>query len=300
MRQYRKFGSLTVSDAARGIFPRAASVLFVFRRVACCLLTRHTAGDCTYTTQVQSPKGAGRERIKWSRYAQKALLGQGNPIFAQHRVRLVSWLGAVLWFTSGGPAQTVQSPPQQPAPVPPAAVLAPAILEEFPPSAPTVTYENGVLTISAYNSTLSDILLGIHSQTGADVDIPPQTMERVVTRLGPGPARDVVQSLLRGSRFNYVIVGSTADPNAIARVLLFAKPTAESAPHPVMNSADTVPHLRFKHNENNIVAEEMQPEWNSQEPAPPVRAWQQMLQQRGQMVMEEFQRNRRPSGARTP
>jgi len=46
-------------------------------------------------------------------------------------------------------------------------------------------------------------------QTGAEIEIPSAT-ERVVTHLGPGPARDVMADLLNGSRFNYVLLGSPA------------------------------------------------------------------------------------------
>ena len=87
---------------------------------------------------------------------------------------------------------------------------------------PQVTYENNQLTIVAPNSTLADILRAVRKQTGADIEVP-AAPERVVTHLGPGPAREIVAELLNGSRFNYVLLGSPSDESALTRVVLVAK-----------------------------------------------------------------------------
>jgi len=87
---------------------------------------------------------------------------------------------------------------------------------------PQVTYQNNQLTIVAPNSTLADILRAVHKQTGAEIEVP-AAPERVVTHLGPGPAREVVAELLNGSRFNYVLLGSPADDSALTRIVLVAK-----------------------------------------------------------------------------
>jgi hypothetical protein len=87
---------------------------------------------------------------------------------------------------------------------------------------PQVTFQNNQLTIVAPNSTLADILRAVRKQTGAEIEIPPAP-ERVVTHLGPGPARSVVAELLNGSRFNYILLGSPADDSVLARVVLVAK-----------------------------------------------------------------------------
>jgi hypothetical protein len=101
-------------------------------------------------------------------------------------------------------------------------------LESVTAIAPQVTYHGGQLTILAPNSTLGDILRAVRKQTGAEMDIPPNATERVVTNLGPGPAREVVAELLNGSRFNYVLLGSSADMNLLTRVVLVAKTDAGS------------------------------------------------------------------------
>jgi hypothetical protein len=97
---------------------------------------------------------------------------------------------------------------------------------------PQVTYENNQLTIVAPNSTLADILRAVKKLTGAEIDVP-AAPERVVTRLGPGPARDVVADLLNGSRFNYVLLGAPDNLAALSRVVLVAKSgNQEIAPNP--------------------------------------------------------------------
>ena len=64
----------------------------------------------------------------------------------------------------------------------------------MPALPPQVHYSRGQLTIVAENSTLADILRAVRTQTGADVEVPPNATERVVAHLGPGPARDVLDS----------------------------------------------------------------------------------------------------------
>ena len=96
-------------------------------------------------------------------------------------------------------------------------------LDAIPAVAPQVSYQGGQLTIIAPNSTLGDILRGVRKHTSADIEIPPTASERVVTRLGPGPAREVMAELLNGSHFNYILLGSPDDANLLVRVVLVAK-----------------------------------------------------------------------------
>ncbi len=51
-------------------------------------------------------------------------------------------------------------------------------------------------------------LRAISNQTGTVIDVPPGPDERVVGVFGPGRMRDVLASLLNGSRFNYLKDGS--------------------------------------------------------------------------------------------
>jgi len=103
-------------------------------------------------------------------------------------------------------------------------------LNQLPPSEPKVTYENGLLSIAAQNSTLAEILGDVRQLTGASIELPPNgAQERVVTQLGPGAPRDVLALLLNGTAFNYVMLGSTSDPNAIATIVITPKPSSGEA-----------------------------------------------------------------------
>lgn len=109
----------------------------------------------------------------------------------------------------------VEEPPSPPLPPPPSPTP-----EQLPSRQPTVTYQNGELTIQAANSTLGDILRAVGSKTGASIDVPPGANERVVSQFGPGPAREVLAKLLNGTNFNYVMIGTPADPTTVAQLIL--------------------------------------------------------------------------------
>jgi hypothetical protein len=115
-------------------------------------------------------------------------------------------------------------------------------LEQMPAVAPQVTYQGEQLTVVASNSTLGDILKAVHAQTGAQIDLPGNGAERVVGHFGPGPARDVLSSLLNGSHFNYVLLGSEANPQSLDRVILMAKSSAPADSGPVQEAANPAPN----------------------------------------------------------
>jgi len=118
--------------------------------------------------------------------------------------------------------RTAKKAPPPPLPSGPTGPVQQIPLDSIAAVPPEVTFENNELTIVAPNSTLADILRAVKKLTGAEIDVP-AAPERVVTRLGPGPARDVVADLLNGSRFNYVLLGSPDNLSALSRVVLVAK-----------------------------------------------------------------------------
>jgi hypothetical protein len=128
------------------------------------------------------------------------------------------------------PAQKQPVKQEPVVPQPPPQPLVPLTLEGMPAMPPEVSYRDGQLTIVAQNSTLADILRAVRAQTHASVDVPSSATERVVSHFGPGPAREVLAELLNGSHFNYVLLGSAADPAALDRVIL--TPKAPSAAEP--------------------------------------------------------------------
>jgi hypothetical protein len=125
--------------------------------------------------------------------------------------------------------KTKKAPPLPPLPSGPTGPVQQIPLDAIAPVPPQVAYQNGQLTIVAPNSTLGDILRAVKKQTGAEIEIPPAN-DRVVTHLGPGPAREVMADLLNGSRFNYVLLGSAENSNLLTRVVLVAKTGDTAAP----------------------------------------------------------------------
>ncbi|MBV9075756.1 MAG: hypothetical protein JOZ10_19195 [Acidobacteria bacterium] len=132
---------------------------------------------------------------------------------------------AILWFSgvalgqsTPGDSDDTQAPAQATSSATP----------ERSSQPPTVTFQNGELTIVAFNSTLHDVLESVRLKTGAIMDIPPEATERVFVSLGPGPTRRVLDTLLAGSSFNYILMGSENDPQTLSRVMLSVKPKGNS------------------------------------------------------------------------
>lgn len=101
-----------------------------------------------------------------------------------------------------------------------------ALMALAPPPPPPVQvgFERGLLTISANKATLAQVLYQVHLRTGADIPIPSGAeQEQVAIQAGPGPAKDVLASLLNGSRFNYVLQGTAKDPQGVSAVILTPK-----------------------------------------------------------------------------
>jgi hypothetical protein len=201
---------------------------------------------------------------------------------------------------------------QQAAPPPlPSGTLGPVQqvpLDAIPAVAPQVNYEDGLLTIIAPNSTLGDILRGVRKRTSADIEIPATANERVVTRLGPGPAREVVAELLNGSRFNYVLLGSPADANQLVRVVLVAKTGPDNpSPTPAEAGNATPPNgapaaeaaeaeTQDENTEDNQDQNAAEAEQAPPADQPGVKTPQQMLQemQQRQLQMQQQQGNGQP------
>jgi hypothetical protein len=200
----------------------------------------------------------------------------------------------------------VQPPPPPPLPSGPTGQPVQQIpLDSIAAVPPQVSFQNSQLTIVAPNSTLADILRAVRKLTGAEIDIPPAP-ERVVTHLGPGPARAIVAELLNGSRFNYVLLGSPADETVLTRVVLVAKSGPDATPglaaaHPgpavaQANNApeDTASDAEAEAAEENMNADEAppdQPTADAEQPAnngdqPAVKTPQQMLQEMQQRQMQ--------------
>lgn len=91
-----------------------------------------------------------------------------------------------------------------------------------------VSYEDGLLSISAQDAPLSDVLAQLHQRTGATIEAPADLDERIAVEIGPGPAAQVVAALLEATHFNYVIAGAANKPGAVQSIQLTVKPSLDA------------------------------------------------------------------------
>src|ERR1700686_1675164 len=153
-------------------------------------------------------RSTGNGKIGQSAVAAEPLAARGNGVFLMRRTR--RWFAWGLWLAT--PVLLAQTALAQTA-APAAAPITtrhhkshktqnPLVLRPFPsgprcqvrmdqiPATPAkVSFQGGLLTISAQNSTLGEILRDVRKLTGASIEIPPgsgATGERVIAHLGPG------------------------------------------------------------------------------------------------------------------
>lgn len=90
-----------------------------------------------------------------------------------------------------------------------------------PPKPPLeVEFENGLLRIHTERATLAQVLFEVQRQTGAEIAIPAGAeSEEIAVELGPAPAREVLATLLNGSRYNFIFVGNTRGRNLQKAIL---------------------------------------------------------------------------------
>jgi hypothetical protein len=116
----------------------------------------------------------------------------------------------------------------------------PAVSAQPASSVPKVTYVNGQLTIRAQDVSLGDVLRAVSVKTGAVIEFPvDRAQEHLFANAGPGPVREVLATLLNGSRFNYVMLASPANPGILQRMILTSsdEPASTSSAQPVQAAA---------------------------------------------------------------
>jgi hypothetical protein len=107
---------------------------------------------------------------------------------------------------------------------PRAASTAEAVPAAPPKPKVDVGVHSNLLSIRAEGATLAEVLYEVHRRTGAEIAIPAGAeQERVVVNMGPAPGKEVIASLLNGSRFNYILLGSDTDPGGFKNLLLSPK-----------------------------------------------------------------------------
>ena len=143
------------------------------------------------------------------------------------------------------PSQAHAAPAARTIPATPVATEAPDV-----PASPIVTYVNGQLTIFAENATLSQVLTLLHNAMGTEVDVPAgSASERVWAHIGPGSAHKVLSELLANTDLDYILQGSSSDPNAIHTLTLSVRSQEAPKNGPAgVQSASEPRNPRFVHN----------------------------------------------------
>jgi hypothetical protein len=204
----------------------------------------------------------------------------------------------------------------QPAPVAQATPLPELTPEQGPSSPPEVHFQDGRLTILARNSTMGDVLNAVRQKTGAAVDMPAVSSERVVGQFGPGAPRDVIAQLLNGSHYDYVLVGSPADPGALNKIVLMAKASGPEPVHPAQpnnqppdENLQAVPEVDSETSDDtasdNVSQPDTQPteeepqadQSDQQQNAPAVKTPEQLLRELQQQQQQQQQNMSGPPGA---
>ena len=189
------------------------------------------------------------------------------------------------------PSNIVPPGAQQEQPVP-----VPSTPANMPPQPPDVTYQNGLLTIRAENSTLADVLTQVKNKIGAQIQVPPgASMERVVVQEGPAPPRTALASLLNGSGFDFVIVGSMQDPQSVERVMLTPHVQSAASPQPAYTARRSQPAPEYQGNE-----EEQNTSEEPTMPVPPQPAVNQPGTRPGQAQQPGQESGQTNNGPKTP
>src|SRR5438128_9621583 len=170
------------------------------------------------------------------------------------------------------PART-QQPALRPQTVPPQQA---AVASAKPPL--EVSFQSGLLSVRSERASLAQVLYEVHRRTGADIAVPAGAeREQVVTNLGPGPAKEVLASLLNGSHYNFIILGADEGTGSLERVILSPRFEGGAAPagnfSPPPPGAEQSQNLEVPENppaaENEPISDPPAPE-NQPVPAQPV------------------------------
>jgi hypothetical protein len=201
------------------------------------------------------------------------------------------------------PNLAAAQPAVQPAP---AVSVTPAALPPPPdwpandhPSQATVTWDSHGLRVVAANSSLSQILKEISTQTGATLEGLGKD-QRIFGVYGPGQARDVITQLLDGAGYNVLMIGDSGQ--GTPRQIILTPQSGGGA-----QAAGTNNQAPANDDDSEPEQEAQQPEPPPQQqppmapagaaPAVPVRSQQQIieqLQERQREIQQQQQQQAQP------
>ncbi|HLY43344.1 MAG TPA: hypothetical protein VKR52_19185 [Terracidiphilus sp.] len=127
--------------------------------------------------------------------------------------------------------RAVKAAKPSPEPAPPPAPPAPNWPINDQPKAASITWDSSGLKIDAANSSLRQILSDVATTTGMKVEGLGND-ERVYGDYGPGSASDVLSDLLKGTGYNFLMMGQQAPGTPLQIVLSARNMTAPTASHP--------------------------------------------------------------------
>ena len=180
-------------------------------------------------------------------------------------------------------------PLNNPRPVPPS-------LLDKPAQPATVKLSSGTLSVTANNSSLSDILNDLSASSGMSVD-GLQKDQRVFGIYGPGDPREILSELLDGAGYNFLMVGET-NAGVPREIVLTARTSAPlSPPSPSSrNEEDDEPPVpqNTPIDEVNPVLPPVAPPPGDQPQRP--RSPQEMLQELQRMRQQQQMQQTQPGG----
>ena len=119
--------------------------------------------------------------------------------------------------------------------------------EQSPAGTPLVSYDNGQLSIHSENSTLGAILNAVKARTGASIEGPGSTSsDRVATQIGPGDPREVLQTLLTDSKYDFILLGDPGNPASVQKIILTARLSGGAATEVATSPQNHPPAATFQ------------------------------------------------------
>jgi hypothetical protein len=150
-------------------------------------------------------------------------------------------------------------------PPPPPPTVAPSRFQE-PATPAVVTAGKDQLMVRADNSSLSQILHQVSSQTGMQLE-GLSGDERVFGSFGPGATREVLTALLDGTGYNMMMVGSL--PNGAPRQLLLSRPSSGAAGGGAVVAPNPNPNANPNPNGDMDNPDDQDPQDFQEAPSPP-------------------------------
>ena len=224
-----------------------------------------------------------------------AVPGQRPPLRFPHSTLPPQAQPAVQQPAPQNPQAPAQPNPAQQAPETPSG------LALKPASPPRVSFAGGQLTVVADNSSLADILSSVERTTGAHLEGAQPDSERVFGQFGPGTPRQVLNLLLTGSHFDFILTGAIDDPGGVQRIMLSQHGASPLGIAQASNKAEarqnTATPAQEEEETNEVAAPPPMPE---PQPAPQVNQSEQQQGQPGaqpqvktpEQLLQELQRLR--------